>query len=78
MENLGEMSILGENFDGGRIREDELESRSCSDNFEAASGDDLDNTNQNQHNNNNNNNQKSSKRKKYHRHTAFQIQELEA
>ncbi|KAL8543915.1 hypothetical protein ACS0TY_004462 [Phlomoides rotata] len=63
MESLGEMSILGESLEGGR---DELESRSGSDNFEAASGDE-DNTPQ-----------KSSKRKKYHRHTAFQIQELEA
>ncbi|KAL0317758.1 UNVERIFIED_CONTAM: Homeobox-leucine zipper protein ROC5 [Sesamum angustifolium] len=70
MENLGEMGLMGENYDSGlmgRTREDELESRSGSDNFETASGDDQ-NTTEN----------KSSKRKKYHRHTAYQIQELEA
>lgn len=70
MENLGEMGMIRENYNSGligRTREDELESRSGSDNFETASGDD-ENTTQN----------KSSKRKKYHRHTAFQIQELEA
>ncbi|KAL1555077.1 homeobox-leucine zipper protein ANTHOCYANINLESS 2-like isoform X2 [Salvia divinorum] len=70
MENLGGMGLLGESHDGGligRMREDELESRSGSDNFEGASGDD-DNATHN----------KASKRKKYHRHTAFQIQELEA
>ncbi|KAK6155754.1 hypothetical protein DH2020_010002 [Rehmannia glutinosa] len=70
MENLGEMGLIRENYDTGligRTREDEFESRSGSDNFETASGDDQ-NTSEN----------KSSKRKKYHRHTAFQIQELEA
>ena len=70
MENLGGMGLLGESHEGGligRMREDELESRSGSDNFEGASGDDDNPT----HN-------KASKRKKYHRHTAFQIQELEA
>ncbi|KAI3458182.1 hypothetical protein Pfo_014845 [Paulownia fortunei] len=69
MENLGEMGLIGGSYDSGligRTREDEFESRSGSDNFEAASGDDQ-NTTEN----------KSSKRKKYHRHTAFQIQELE-
>ncbi|KAH6835740.1 hypothetical protein C2S53_002929 [Perilla frutescens var. hirtella] len=70
MENLGEMGLLGESYDSGligRTREDELESRSGSDNFDGASGDD-ENANHN----------KKSKRKKYHRHTAFQIQELES
>lgn len=70
MENLGEMGLLGESFDSGligRTREDELESRSGSDNFDGASGDD-ENAAPN----------KKSKRKKYHRHTAFQIQELES
>ncbi|KAG8381359.1 hypothetical protein BUALT_Bualt06G0114100 [Buddleja alternifolia] len=70
MENLGERSLMRESYDSGlmgRTREDEFESRSGSDNLEAASGDDQ-----------TNNENKSSKRKKYHRHTAFQIQELES
>lgn len=70
MENLGDMGLIGESYDSGlagRSREDELESRSGSDNFDGASGDD-----ENPPHN------KASKRKKYHRHTAFQIQELEA
>lgn len=70
MENLGDMGLIGESYDSGlagRSREDELESRSGSDNFDGASGDD-ENPPRN----------KASKRKKYHRHTAFQIQELEA
>ncbi|KAL3645278.1 hypothetical protein CASFOL_010458 [Castilleja foliolosa] len=58
MENFGDMGLP----------RDEPESRSGSDNPEAASGDDLNTGNQ----------KKPSKRKKYHRHTAFQIQELEA
>ncbi|GFP87661.1 homeobox-leucine zipper protein anthocyaninless 2 [Phtheirospermum japonicum] len=58
MENLGDMGLI----------RDELESRSGSDNLEAASGDDLNTSDQ----------KKPSKRKKYHRHTTFQIQELEA
>ncbi|KAL0299492.1 UNVERIFIED_CONTAM: Homeobox-leucine zipper protein HDG1 [Sesamum radiatum] len=47
MENLGEMGLMGENYDSGlmgRTREDELESRSGSDNFETASGDDQNTT----------------------------------
>nr|GMD00636.1 homeobox-leucine zipper protein ANTHOCYANINLESS 2-like isoform X1 [Ipomoea batatas] len=71
MEGLGELGMIGENFDPGsmgRAREDEYESRSGSENFEGASGDDQDNTP----------GDKSSKRKKYHRHTPYQIQELES
>lgn len=71
MENLGEMGLIGESFDSGligRTREDELESRSGSDNFEGGSGDDENATR----------NKSSKRKKKYHRHTAFQIQELEA
>lgn len=70
MEGLGELGMIGENFDPGsmgRGREDEYESRSGSDNFEGASGDDQDTPGD-----------KSSKRKKYHRHTPYQIQELES
>ncbi|KAL6514289.1 hypothetical protein OROMI_034352 [Orobanche minor] len=71
MESRGEMGLIRESYDSGligRTREDhELESRSGSDNFEIASGDDQ-----------NTGEKKFSKRKKYHRHTAFQIQELEA
>ncbi|KAE8662121.1 Homeobox-leucine zipper protein HDG1 [Hibiscus syriacus] len=61
------MDQLGGNFDPGlvgRMREDENESRSGSDNIEGASGDD----------------QAADGRrpKKYHRHTPHQIQELES
>ncbi|KAL1531440.1 homeobox-leucine zipper protein ANTHOCYANINLESS 2-like isoform X2 [Salvia divinorum] len=67
MDNLGEMSLLRGSRNGvliGRTRENELESRSGS---EGGSGDD-DNAAHN----------KPFKKKKYHRHTPFQIQELEA
>ncbi|KAK4489533.1 hypothetical protein RD792_005342 [Penstemon davidsonii] len=67
MENLGDMSLTRQSYGlSGRRRVDELENRSESDNLEAASGDDQ-NTSGNG----------SSKRKKYHKHSAFQIQELE-
>ncbi|KZV41040.1 homeobox-leucine zipper protein ANTHOCYANINLESS 2 [Dorcoceras hygrometricum] len=68
-ENTGEMGFIGKGFDNnvmGKTREDEAGSP-ASDNFEAASGDDHETLES-----------KSSKRKKYHRHTPFQIQELEA
>ncbi|KAL6554642.1 hypothetical protein OROHE_007381 [Orobanche hederae] len=77
MENdIGEMGLIRESYDSrpligkARFYDHESETRSGSDNFETASGDD-----QNTIITKNN---KSSKRKKYHRHTAFQIQELEA
>ncbi|KAK4480806.1 hypothetical protein RD792_011657 [Penstemon davidsonii] len=67
MENLGDMNFTRQrNGLGGRTRDDELENRSENDNLEDASGDDQ-NTSVN----------RSSKRKKYHKHSAFQIQELE-
>ncbi|KAK4489534.1 hypothetical protein RD792_005343 [Penstemon davidsonii] len=67
MENLGDMSLTRQSYGlPGRRREDELENRSESDNLEGASGVDQ-NTSGNG----------SSKRKKYHKHSAFQIQELE-
>ncbi|XP_075502467.1 homeobox-leucine zipper protein HDG1-like isoform X3 [Primulina tabacum] len=67
-ENTGEMGLMVKSFDNfmGKTREDEFGSP-ASDNFESASVDDQE-TLEN----------KSSKRKKYHRHTPFQIQELEA
>ncbi|KAL1537184.1 homeobox-leucine zipper protein ROC6-like [Salvia divinorum] len=46
MENLGGMGLSGESHDGdliGRMRGDELESRSGSDSFEGASGGEDDN-----------------------------------
>ncbi|CAH9069841.1 unnamed protein product [Cuscuta europaea] len=68
----GGLGALGESFDPGLIgrgsREDGYESRSGSENVEGASGDDQDPTA----------GTKSSKRKKYHRHTPYQIQELES
>ncbi|KAL6509479.1 hypothetical protein OROGR_022789 [Orobanche gracilis] len=77
MENdIGEMGLIRESYDSRRLigkarfHDQESETRSGSDNFETASGDDQ-NTIITENN-------KSSKRKKYHRHTAFQIQELEA
>lgn len=72
MEGIGDMGMIGENFDavamGRSSREDEYESRSGSDNLDGgASGDDLDAPLG-----------KSSRKKKYHRHTPYQIQQLEA
>lgn len=72
MEGIGDMGLIGENFDavamGRSSREDEYESRSGSDNLDGgASGDDQDTPLG-----------KSSRKKKYHRHTPYQIQQLEA
>lgn len=69
MEGVDDMGLIGENFGLGgmeKAKEEEYESRSGSDNMEGASGDDQDITGD-----------KPFKRKKYHRHTPFQIQELE-
>ncbi|KAG2715814.1 hypothetical protein I3843_03G098100 [Carya illinoinensis] len=69
MEGHGEMGLIGEKIDTGlmvRMRDDEYESRSGSDNVEGASGDDLDAGDDQR-----------PKKKKYHRHTPHQIQELE-
>ncbi|KAE8721643.1 Homeobox-leucine zipper protein HDG1 [Hibiscus syriacus] len=72
MDGHGEMGLIGENFDPGfigRMREDGYdESRSGSDNFEVASGDDQDVAADDG----------PRKKKKYHRHTPRQIQELES
>ncbi|XP_027359024.1 homeobox-leucine zipper protein ANTHOCYANINLESS 2-like [Abrus precatorius] len=71
MEGNSEMGLLGESFDTnfvGRMRDDEYESRSGSDNFDGGSGDDQDAGDD----------QPQKKKKKYHRHTPQQIQELEA
>ncbi|XAR66217.1 hypothetical protein NMG60_11012367 [Bertholletia excelsa] len=70
MEMQGEMALLGENFGPGfmgRERNDEQESRSGSDDLEGALlGDDQEVTGD-----------RNQRRKKYHRHTPYQIQELE-
>ncbi|KAL2967404.1 hypothetical protein AAZX31_16G173800 [Glycine max] len=72
MEGHSEMGLMGESFDTsnllGRMRDDEYESRSGSDNFDGGSGDDQDTGDDQPH----------KKKKKYHRHTPQQIQELEA
>ncbi|KAE8663269.1 Homeobox-leucine zipper protein HDG1 [Hibiscus syriacus] len=72
MDGHGEIGLIGENFDPGfigRMREDGYdESRSGSDNFEVASGDDQDVAADGG----------PRKKKKYHRHTPRQIQELES
>lgn len=68
--DAGEMGLIGEQFDPsvvGRIREEEFESRSGSDNVEGASGDDREA-----------NEDGPPRKKKYHRHTPHQIQELES
>ncbi|PWA68801.1 homeobox protein 7 [Artemisia annua] len=73
MEGLGEMGLIGENFEGnlGRVRGDGSESRSGgSDNLEGASGDEQDVPV--------GPSSSSRRRQKYHRHTPYQIQELEA
>lgn len=70
MDGHAEMALLGENFDpgvAGRMREGGYESRSGSDNFEGASGDDQDAGDDGP-----------PRKKKYHRHTPHQIQELES
>lgn len=62
--------LIGGSSDPGamaRIREDEVTSRSDSDNLEVASGDGQEHSKT-----------KPCKRNKYHRHTPYQIQELEA
>jgi hypothetical protein len=66
----GEMRLPGENFDAsvmGRMREDDFDTRSGSENFDA-SGDEADAGDDQQQN---------KRKKKYHRHTPQQIQELE-
>ncbi|GLU00609.1 hypothetical protein SLE2022_179620 [Rubroshorea leprosula] len=65
----GDGTKIGENFEatlGRRIREEEHESRSGSDNMDGASGDDQDAADN------------PPRKKRYHRHTPAQIQELEA
>ncbi|KAK7270842.1 hypothetical protein RJT34_26303 [Clitoria ternatea] len=71
MEGHDELGLLGEGFDTsllGRLRDDEYESRSGSENFDGGSGDEQDAGDDNSQ----------KKKKKYHRHTPQQIQELEA
>ncbi|KAG9146266.1 hypothetical protein Leryth_007964, partial [Lithospermum erythrorhizon] len=62
--------MRGENFDSGAMtrgtREEDSDSKFGSDNIEGASGNDHDGPES-----------KSSRMKKYHRHTSYQIQELE-
>ena len=70
MEGPSNVALMGENFNPSlmaRIEEDGNESRSENDRLEGASGDDQDTTGN-----------KHTRRKKYHRHTPYQIQELEA
>lgn len=74
--DLGRMGLIGGGGSGsggdgdslGRGREDEIDSRSGSDNVDGASGDEIDPDNSNPRR----------KKKRYHRHTPQQIQELEA
>lgn len=70
MDSHGDMGLLGEHYETSslvaRVKEDGYESRSGSDNVEGASGDDQDAA------------QYEPPRKKYARHSAHQIQELEA
>ncbi|XP_057481341.1 homeobox-leucine zipper protein ANTHOCYANINLESS 2-like isoform X2 [Actinidia eriantha] len=70
MEGQNNVALMGETFNPSlmaRIEEDGNESRSENDRLEGASGDDQDTTGN-----------KHTRRKKYHRHTPYQIQELEA
>lgn len=71
MEGRGEIGLTGDGLDTsmiGRMREDEYESRSGSDNFEldGMSGDEQDGGDDQR-----------KRKKRYHRHTPNQIQELE-
>ncbi|KAK9063210.1 hypothetical protein SSX86_017080 [Deinandra increscens subsp. villosa] len=73
MEGIGGIGLIGENFEGnlGRVRGDGSESRSGgSDNLEGGSGDEQDIPA--------GPSSSSRRRQKYHRHTPYQIQELEA
>ncbi|KHG01515.1 Homeobox-leucine zipper ROC6 [Gossypium arboreum] len=73
IDNQGDETRLGENFEGNigrRSREEEHESRSGSDNMDGGSGDDHDPTTAA--------GDKPPRKKRYHRHTPQQIQELEA
>ncbi|KAK1424273.1 hypothetical protein QVD17_19598 [Tagetes erecta] len=74
MEGLGGMGLIRENFEGnlGRVRGDESECMSGgSDNLEGASGDEQDVSDGPSSSSRN-------RRQKYHCHTPYQIQELEA
>lgn len=74
MDGHSELGLIGENFDPGlvgRMKEDGYESGS--DNGEGASGDDQDSAAAAA-----DGQPKKKKKKKYHRHTPFQIQELES
>ncbi|XP_004309219.1 PREDICTED: homeobox-leucine zipper protein ANTHOCYANINLESS 2-like [Fragaria vesca subsp. vesca] len=73
MDGHGDLDLIAESFDPGiigRLREDEFEqSRSGSEHFDGASGDDQDPADEDDH---------PRRKKKYHRHTPSQIQELES
>ncbi|XP_050386466.1 homeobox-leucine zipper protein HDG7 [Argentina anserina] len=73
MDGHSELDLFAESFDPGiigRLREDEFDqSRSGSEHFDAASGDDQDPADEDVH---------PRRKKKYHRHTPNQIQELES
>lgn len=69
MEGLDEMGLIGGNFEPGAMvnaRDEDFESKSGSEPMEAASGDEQERPRG-----------KSKRKKKYHRHTPYQIQELE-
>ncbi|KAE9621024.1 putative transcription factor & lipid binding HD-SAD family [Lupinus albus] len=68
MEGSNDLSLLGENFGLGVVKDDDNESRSGSDNLDGVSGDDQDFGEETS---------RSQRRRKYHRHTPQQIQELE-
>lgn len=73
MDGHSELDLIAESFDAGiigRLREDEFDqSRSGSDHFDGASGDDQDPGDDDD---------QRRRKKKYHRHTPNQIQELES
>ncbi|WOG91331.1 hypothetical protein DCAR_0310579 [Daucus carota subsp. sativus] len=68
MEGVDEMGLIGGNHESGAMieaREEESENKSGSEHMEAASGDEQERP------------RGSKRKKKYHRHTPYQIQELE-
>ncbi|PRQ60048.1 putative transcription factor & lipid binding Homobox-WOX family [Rosa chinensis] len=73
MDGHNELDLIAESFDPGiigRLREEEFDqSRSGSDHFDGASGDDQDPVDEDD---------RPRRKKKYHRHTPSQIQELES
>ncbi|OIW06328.1 hypothetical protein TanjilG_14973 [Lupinus angustifolius] len=67
MEVSSDLSLLGENFEMGRVKDDDYESQSRSDNFDGASSDDGDADE---------NMPQAHRKKKYHKHLLSKFRSL--